>query len=239
MERIGKAYRFRYEDDGQGIDEDAVRERARIQGISQSSADREAEGEVDLLSILCAPGFTTADDADRDGGRGLGLEMIRHLLAREFGSVLEMDNRPGAGLSLSWTLPEKHMQRPYLVFVSDGRSWAIPADSIRRRGVFDPAKVNASGQAYDVGGGLVPMVGPEGLRAPGTAMPYMLEINHRGRRAALLVDDLVSEEPWGADQLVPADPATRWCRSLKSASDSIPILSPAVVYAADSSDPAV
>ena len=79
------------------------------------------------------------------------------------------------------------------------------------------------------------MVGPSGLLPPGIIKPYLLEIHHRGRRAALLVDDLLSEEPWGADRLIPADPATRWCRSLKSVDDGIPILSPTVVYAADRS----
>lgn len=230
MERSGKAYRFSFKDDGRGIDGDAVRERARTEGILSAG-----EAGENLLDILCAPGFTTAINADHDGGRGLGLEMIRHLLAREFGSELELENEPGRGLALSWNLPEKHMQRPYLVFVSDGKSWAIPSDSVHRRGVMYPEKVSASGQAYDIGGGLVPMVGPSGLRPPGSIMPYMLEIKHRGRRAALLVDDLVSEEPWGADRLVPSDPETRWCRSLKSAEEGIPILSPAIVYAADRS----
>ncbi len=229
MERSGKAYRFVFEDDGRGIDEDSVRERAKIDGLIGHK-----DSERNLLDILCAPGFTTADEADRDGGRGLGLEMIRHLLVREFESELELENHPGRGLSISWNLPEKHMQRPYLVFVSDGQSWAIPADSVRRRGVMDTGKISASGQAYDIGGGLIPIVGPEGLRPPGTNMPYILEINHRGRRAALFVEDLLSEEPWGADQLLPSDPATRWCRSLKSAEEGIPILSPAIVYARDS-----
>ena len=223
MERTGTSYRFHFNDDGRGIDEDAVMERARREGFKG-----------DLLDVICAPGFSTADDTDLDGGRGLGLEMIRHLLTREFGSELELENRPGRGLSLFWNLPEKHMRRPYLVFVSDGRSWAIPADSVRRRGVMDPGKVNAAGQAYEIGGGLIPLVGPMGLRPPGTVMPYLLEIHHRGRRAALLVDDLLSEEPWGSEELVPSDPVSPWCRSLKDSRAGIPILSPAIVYAADS-----
>jgi hypothetical protein len=159
--------------------------------------------------------------------------MIRHILKTDFGSDLELENHPGQGLALLWTLPERHLRRPYLVFNSDGRTWAIPSDSVHRRGVLDPSRVNATGQAYGIGGGLVPMVGPMGLRPPGTLKPYFLEIHHRGRRAALLVDDLVTEEPWGAEDLVPADPEGPWCRSLKDARDGIPIVSPALVYAAE------
>ena len=138
---------------------------------------------------------------------GLGLEMVRRITDSEFGSDLEIENRPGRGLTVRWSLPEKHMRRPYLLFVSDGGTWAIPAYSVRRRGVIDPARVAASGQAYDIGGGLIPIIGSHGTCVrPETVMPYFLEIHHRGRRAALLVDDLVSEEPWNSEELVPADP---------------------------------
>ncbi|MCK5735643.1 MAG: Hpt domain-containing protein, partial [Spirochaetaceae bacterium] len=187
VERSGKAYRFRFEDDGKGLDEEAVMERAEREGLLKTLPGKAMP---ELLEILCTPGFSTLNEADYDGGRGMGLEMTRNMLQREFGSELELENNPGGGFSLSWSLPEKHLRRPYLVFKSDGRSWAIPANSVRRRGVADPSRMNASGQGYSIGGGLIPIVGPMGLRPPGTLMPYYLEIHHRGRRAALLVDDL-------------------------------------------------
>lgn len=229
VERSGSAYRFSFEDDGRGIDEEAVMERAFREGVASGTDEDE------LLNILCVPGFSMAEEADLDGGRGMGLEMVRRITGSEFGSDLELENQPGRGLTVRWSLPEKHMRRPYLLFVSDGRTWAIPARSVRRRGVMDSARIGISGQAYDVGGGLIPILGPMGLRPPGTVMPYFLEIHHRGRRAALLVDDLVSEEPWGAEELVPADPIGPWGRSLKDAKEGIPILSPALVYAAEAS----
>ncbi|RKX77659.1 MAG: hypothetical protein DRZ90_01360 [Spirochaetes bacterium] len=229
VEPSGSSYRFLFEDDGKGIDEEAVMERAEREGLLRETPDKPKPG---LLDILCTPGFSTLNDADYDGGRGMGLEMTRNMLQREFGSELELKNNPGAGLSLSWSLPEKHLRRPYLVFSADGKSWAIPAGSVHRRGVMDPSRINISGQGYSIGGGIIPIVGPMGLRPPGTVLPYYLEIHHRGRRAALLVDDLISEEPWGPEELSPADPVGPWCRSLKDRKDGIPILSPALVYAA-------
>jgi len=230
LERSGSSYRFRFEDDGRGIDEEAVMERAEREGLLTNLPGKRT---ADLLDILCTPGFSSLDEADYDGGRGMGLELTRNMLQREFGSELELGNSPGGGLSLSWSLPEKHIRRPYLVFSADGRSWAIPANAVHRRGVMDASRMNASGQGYSIGGGMIPLVGPMGLRPPGTVMPYYLEIHHRGRRAALLVDDLISEEPWGPEELVPADPEGPWCRSLKDRREGIPILSPALVYAAE------
>ena len=230
VERAGISYRFRFEDDGKGIDEEDVMERAEREGLL---GEISGKSKPELLDILCTPGFSTIREADFDGGRGMGLELIRNMLKREFGSELELENNPGGGLALIWTLPEKHLRKPYLVFSSDGRSWAIPVSCVHKRGVMDHEKINASGQGYSTGGGVIPLVGPLGLRPPGTIMPYYLEIHHRGRRAALLVDDLISEEPWGPDELEPADPAGPWCRSLRDSRSGIPILSPALVYAAE------
>lgn len=236
MERSGTSYRFRFEDDGRGIDKQKVIERALREGLfsSENPAPEHPEELTDaqLLNILCLPGFSSAETADTDGGRGLGLEMVRQLLVREFGSELELENKPGQGTAFQWSFPEKHLRQPYLVFVVDKRSWALPLESVYRRGVMEPEKMNAAGQAYTVENGLVPLVSPKGLLPPGTLKPYILEIRHRGRRAVLPVDDLLSEEPWGVDDLVPAEPATPWCRALKDRRDNIPILSPAVVYAA-------
>ncbi len=230
MERSGKYYRFRFEDDGRGIDEKAVLEQAERDGLT---APQNAAPDS-LLDILCHPGFSSADTADTDGGRGFGLEMVRHLLTREFESELELENRPGEGTVFSWSFPEKHLRRPYLVFVAEGRSWALPMDAVYRRGLMDPGKINASGQAYAMADGLVPMVSPLGLLAPGTIKEYMVEIRHRGRRAVLPVDELLSEEPWSMQDLTASDPASPWCRALKDRRGNIPILSPAVVYAAGS-----
>ena len=219
VDRSGRIYRFEYQDDGRGIDQ-----KARHAGMEEES---------DLLETLGRPGFSTADEIDVDGGRGLGLNMIRHMVRREFGSDLELENRPGAGLIVRWSLPEKHMRRPYRVFFADGRQWAVPAGSVHRWGAVDPSRVDAAGQGYHLGDGVAPIVGPEGLRSPGSILPYFLEIRHRGRRAALFVDDLISEEPWGSDELCPADPIGIWGRALRNAKSGIPILSPALVYAGE------
>jgi hypothetical protein len=50
---------------------------------------------------------------------------------------------------------------------------------------------------------------------------------------ALAVDDLVSEEPWAADDLRPADPASPWARAAVGGKEGIPVLSSAIVYSVD------
>ena len=229
IERSGRRYRFEYRDDGRGIDEEALMQRARREGMPR---------DTDWIEILCRPGYSNLGQADVDGGRGLGLDMIRRLLRREFGSELELESRLGEGLILRWWIPERHLQRPYLVFLADGRKWALPEACIHRRGAAVPSLVDAAGQGYRLAGTVLPILGPEGPRPPGPVSPYFLEIRHRGRRAVLFVDDFLSDEPWGGDDWRRADPVGDWGRGLVDARSGIPLLSPALVYAAAPAPPA-
>ena len=217
IERSGRRYRFEYRDDGRGIDKEGL-----------------PEG-TDWIELLCRPGYSNLGEADVDGGRGLGLDMIRRLVRREFGSELELESSRGAGFTVRWWIPERHLRRPYLVFLADGRKWALPEACVYRRGAAAASLVDAAGQGYRLAGRVLPILGPEGPRAPGPISPYFLEVRHRGRRAVLFVDDLLSDEPWGGDDWRRADPIGEWGRALVDAQSGIPLLSPAVVYAADTS----
>ncbi|MCG8453758.1 MAG: ATP-binding protein [Spirochaetales bacterium] len=220
VERSGSSYIVRYSDDGRGIDEEAI-------------LGHRAENSDVLLSALCVPGFSTLDESDHDGGRGMGMDMIRRLVALEFESELSLINKPGKGVEFSWSIPEKRMKRPYLVFEAEGQKWALPSQAVNRRGMLDPTRLDAIGQSFLVGERRLPLVGPYGRRPPGNPPAYFLEVRHRGRRAVLPVDDLISEEPWGHDDLQEMDPASPWCRALAGSSGTIPVLSPAIVYAAN------
>ena len=225
MVRLENSYRFEYSDDGRGIDEEAVYEKAEQSLIS------DGETKLNLLDILCLPGFSLAEKKDLDGGMGMGLDMVRHIIRNEFGSDLELINSPGEGIRFIWSLPEKHLQRPYLVFSYSGKLWAIPSASVKRRGRRLPDRINTEGWGYDLYGSLLPMVTPYGLRKPDDQALYFIEVSHRGRRAVLVIDDLVSEEPWNPDELSLSDPATEWCRSLEYPDGHIPVISPSIVFA--------
>ena|GEM_PF-3167301 len=222
-----KSCDFVFQDDGRGIDEEAIVEEAKRQGII-------SKGETpSLLTILCHPWFSTLNTANLDSSAGVGLDMIRRLVSSEFGSELELVNSPGKGLTVKWSMPDRCLRKSFLIFESGGREWAIFTDTVKTYRIMNPTLVDDAKQRYKIGGKSLPMVGPLGPCPPGTVATYCLEIYHRGRRAALLVDNLLREEFWGPDDLVAADPAGPWCRALKDHKDGIPILSSALVYAAE------
>jgi two-component system chemotaxis sensor kinase CheA len=98
---VGDVVVFEVSDDGHGVDAEAVGRRARAAGIEV------AEGPIDeagLLTILCTPGFSTRETADRAAGRGVGMAVVYTTL-QELGGRLSLDSRPGQGTRFTLEVP--------------------------------------------------------------------------------------------------------------------------------------
>jgi two-component system chemotaxis sensor kinase CheA len=89
------------QDDGKGIDKDAIRKKAIERGIIGSDA---ALPESELLSLIFAPGFSTAKKVTSVSGRGVGLDVVKRNIEALHGSI-EIENREGEGTKISLKLP--------------------------------------------------------------------------------------------------------------------------------------
>src|SRR6185369_7079435 len=89
------------EDDGRGINAEQVASRARILGMIRPDAMLDSAA---LLDVICAPGFSTRDEADRASGRGIGMSVARGV-AEELGGSLVLDTTPGRGTRFTIRLP--------------------------------------------------------------------------------------------------------------------------------------
>ena len=92
---------IRVSDDGRGLDVEAVRARAIEQGLISDGA-RLSEDEI--LSLILAPGFSTAREVTDVSGRGVGMDVVRRSVEELRGSI-EIGNRPGEGLTVTLRLP--------------------------------------------------------------------------------------------------------------------------------------
>lgn len=82
-----------FRDDGRGISTDALREAAIRSGRYQ--ADELADWDSrQLLGLLFESGFTTASEASRDAGRGVGMDVIKRRVT-DLGGRLRLNTRPG------------------------------------------------------------------------------------------------------------------------------------------------
>lgn len=93
----GDALDLRIQDDGRGIDWDAVRRRAIALGRPSSSIK-------DLHDALFTDGFTTRDTATVLSGRGVGLAAVQQACAEAGGSI-SLDSTRGSGTTWLLHLP--------------------------------------------------------------------------------------------------------------------------------------
>lgn len=97
---VGESVVIQVRDDGHGIDVSAVSQRAKLLGVPIPERwDANA-----LLGILCAPGFSTREQADRVSGRGVGMAVVANTV-RELGGTLTLETTVGRGTEFTLRLP--------------------------------------------------------------------------------------------------------------------------------------
>jgi two-component system chemotaxis sensor kinase CheA len=106
------------EDDGAGIDLEAVRALAIARGLVDSGRDLP---ERELLEVLFEPGFSTRERIGDVSGRGVGLDAVKVGLAKVGGTVV-LANRPGAGTSITLVVPAPLRQLRVFQFLAPGGS---------------------------------------------------------------------------------------------------------------------
>lgn len=81
---------FAVEDDGKGIDYDAIRQ--KLLATNQYTAEQvQGLNQQQLLTFLFSSGFSTRKVADEDGGRGVGLDIIKERV-KEYGGKMSVQS---------------------------------------------------------------------------------------------------------------------------------------------------
>ncbi|HEU0077986.1 MAG TPA: chemotaxis protein CheW, partial [Longimicrobiaceae bacterium] len=123
---VGERVRIVVEDDGRGIDREAVAARGRAHGlaVAQETPDDEA-----LLEILAAPGFSTREVADLASGRGVGMDVVRSTV-RALGGELALATEPGRGTRFAVELPLTLMIVDALLVRIGDQTMAVPQPAL-------------------------------------------------------------------------------------------------------------
>lgn len=91
------------EDDGGGIDAQAVGKRAEERGLV-TEAERLAMSERELLELICAPGLSTRQEVTQTSGRGVGMDVVKATLERMGGALL-IESEEGRFTRITLDLP--------------------------------------------------------------------------------------------------------------------------------------
>jgi len=114
-------------DDGRGIDVAAVVARARAIGLPVPS---DAPDAATLLSLICAPGFSTKADADRASGRGVGMAVVKSTV-EQLGGTMTLETEPEKGTRFSIQLPLTLSITDALIGRVGSESFAVPQGAVR------------------------------------------------------------------------------------------------------------
>lgn len=153
---VGDVVVLEVSDDGCGIDTAAVVRRAREAGIAVPDAPLDSAA---LLGILCAPGFSTRDAADRASGRGVGMAVVLTTV-RELGGSLTLDTVRGQGTRFAMELPLTLAITDAIIGVAGDQTFAIPQAAVREVIEIDPVTVRRmeGHELVPYRGGALPMV---------------------------------------------------------------------------------
>ena len=108
-------------DDGRGLDRTAIHAHAAVRGLVAQDADL---ADRDVYDLLFRTGFSMAAEVTEISGRGVGLDVVAHTVAR-LGGTIAIDTVPGAGTTFTLRVPASASVQDVLL-VEAGELVAIP-----------------------------------------------------------------------------------------------------------------
>lgn len=138
---VGDAVLIEIADDGAGIDGAAVAERARAAGLPVPSGPLDDKA---LLDLICTPGFSTREVADRASGRGVGMSVVKSTVA-ELNGTIALHTTPGQGTRYVIELPLTLSIADALIATMGERTFAVPQVAVREVVEVDAASLRPLG----------------------------------------------------------------------------------------------
>ncbi len=111
-------------DDGRGIDTAALRDRLVATG-QWSAARAQLANDQEVLDALLDTGVSIRGDADELAGRGIGIGLVRQVVAR-LGGEVTLSSLPGRGTTFGLRLPLSTALAQAMLFKVGGQVYAIP-----------------------------------------------------------------------------------------------------------------
>jgi len=111
-------------DDGRGIDPRNVLAKALAKGIIKESQAREMT-DREIVNLVFAPGFSTAETVSDISGRGVGMDVVRSN-TEKLGGHVELETQTGVGTTVLLRLPLTLAIIPSMIVGVGGNRFAIP-----------------------------------------------------------------------------------------------------------------
>ncbi len=186
------------EDDGRGMDPDRIYKKAVEKGLIAAGAVLSRD---EILALILAPGFSTAEKVTAVSGRGVGMDVVKRNIEKLRGKI-EISSELGRGSIFRLKLPLTMAIVDGLVVRVGADRFILPTMSVQM--ALRPQKENLSmvqgqGEVLDLRGRLLPVHRlSRCFKIPADAAnPWdgiIVIVEHGGKAYALLVDEMVSKQ---------------------------------------------
>ena len=115
-------------DDGKGIDPDKIKAKALEKGVI-TPAQAEEMTKREILNLIFAPGFSTAEKVSAVSGRGVGMDVVKTNITKLKG-IVDIESETGQGSTIVIKLPLTLAIIQGLLVTSHGEVFAVPLNSV-------------------------------------------------------------------------------------------------------------
>ncbi len=126
----------RVEDDGRGVEPEAIRRRAKEAGLEDLGVDVDGLDEEGLLALLFRPGFSLSGSVTKWSGRGVGLDAVERNV-RAFRGSVHLETKPGRGFAAEIRLPLALSLVEGFTARAGETSLLVPFEAVRSCVAFD------------------------------------------------------------------------------------------------------
>lgn len=186
------------EDDGRGLDSDAILKKAMEKGLVK---DSEELSEQEIHQLIFHPGFSTAKEVTDISGRGVGMDVVKRNVEALRGRI-SIRSQKGSGTVFTIHLPLTLAIMDGMVVTVGEERYIIPTVSIIES--YRPLKKDVStalsrGEMVDSHGQLVPVLHISEIFGIRNAVVNSWEgiviiTEDKGRRIGLLVDSILGQQ---------------------------------------------
>ena len=181
-------------DDGRGIDRARVRAKAEENGLIAADA---VLSDSELLQLIFAPGFSTAQAITNLSGRGVGMDVVKRTIEGLRGAM-EMTSEPGKGSVITLRIPLTLAIIDGLLVRISGDRYVIPLAAVEECVELSLEQdLRSSGrQLINLRGQLVPFIRLRELFATGAAPdPHqkVVVVSTGQERVGLVVDQILGD----------------------------------------------
>lgn len=184
-------------DDGGGLNRERILAKAAQNGLAVSDTMSDSE----VWQLIFAPGFSTAEIVTDVSGRGVGMDVVKRNITAMGGSV-DIRSARGFGTTISISLPLTLAILDGMTIRCGEEIYILPLGYVveslqpRREDIRDIA---GRGQVLKVRGEYLPLIALHAVfdiepRSSDPADGIVVILESEGRRAALLIDDLVGQQ---------------------------------------------